>query len=109
MKDILEIAPHRKKSQTSDTSQSKAKSKHKHEYAKCLISEVDSHLHVNSYCVHCGKIKHEWSFEDICDSNGRFRIMSNKEILEKYKDLPVFKLESEWQKFVDLEAVNETY
>lgn len=101
-----DTAVYRKKSGTSDTSQSKAKSNHKHKYKKCLILKPNSSWHLDMYCVYCGKIKHEWFFEEICDSDNHFRLLDDKEILEKYNDLPKFKTDSQWQKFVDIEGTD---
>ena len=96
-----EIAPHRKKSETSDTSQSKAKSKHKHEYAECLVSFGDGYWHKDCYCIICGKLKGYWELETARMPNGHYRLLSQEELLEKYKSRPMFVTEK-WARYVEV-------
>ena len=85
-----EIPKHRKKKKSS-TSKSNTKSKHKHEYVDCLLIE-NSKPYKATYCKICGKIDNVFFLWN----------MSDDEILEKYKNLEQFEVDSIWQKFIQI-------
>lgn len=80
------------------------KSGHKHEYKECLVyvDEVNGYL-LCEYCVKCNKVKGVKlvSTEDEELGNGHLRLMSNKEILKKYKDLPMRRIKNLDSKYLD--------
>jgi hypothetical protein len=79
----------------SSTSQSRAKSKHKHRYQECLL--IDSRRPYRAkYCTICGKIYDVKMFEF---ENGY--IVPNNKILQKYRHLKQFKVDSPSQKYIN--------
>lgn len=88
---------------TSNVSKSKSKSNHKHKYSPCLLHIAHAKTFFiarGTYCSVCGKIGE-------CKTNmvkGEFgyRLPLDEELVEKYKDLPMFELSSYWQKYVDI-------
>lgn len=80
------------------------KSGHKHEYKECLVyvDEVNGYF-LCEYCVKCNKVKGVKlvSTEDEELGNGHLRLMSNKEILKKYKDLPMRRIKNLDSKYLD--------
>lgn len=82
-----ELVPrHRKKS-----NKKVKKSNHKHVYEPCLIM-WDGHLSSGTHCSICGKIGDMKFFEtERCEDRPHVhRMLSQKEILEKYKDLECY-------------------
>lgn len=78
------------------------KSKHKHEYKDCLliVNEYGSRPYFGSYCIHCGKIKDFiLPTEKIEDGS---RMLTDKEVFEKYEHLEKFYVEDLWQKHVSI-------
>lgn len=94
-----EIPKYRKK-RNSSTSASKSKSSHRHEYSPCLLMEK-GRPHRAEYCGICGKINNLQFFECV-PQNGLQRMLQDDEILEKYKDLPKFEVDSIWEKYVPI-------
>ena len=98
-----DIPKHKKKKQSS-TSKSKDKSNHKHEYADCVFIMADyGWPHVGTYCKLCGKIG-DMKIETVSDFRGMRRMMTAKEMLEKYKDLEQFQIKDILQKYVQIEV-----
>ena len=65
------------------------KSNHKHQYQECLI-KWDNHYHAGERCFVCGKIGDLKFFETIPYREGISRLLTQEEILEKYKNLECF-------------------
>lgn len=86
-----EIPKHRKKKKKKRVK----KSNHKHNYSReVLIRRKTKHGNYNynyaKVCSICGKIGEEIYFESKkIDGNNHYRLLSNKEILKKYKNLPI--------------------
>ena len=91
------------KKKQSSVSKSKEKSNHKHIYKDCLIFKNDSNCpHKAKYCEICGKISDLKFYEIERIENGMFRVLDHDEVLEKYKDLEKFCVNSIWDKYVVL-------
>lgn len=88
--------PKYKKKKPSSISKSEYKSKHKHEYveAVCIMPSYYNKEMVNiiSYCKKCGKI---YNFHRPYEKTrmGTYCMFTDEEILEKYKDLKIIKLD----------------
>ena len=66
------------------------KSKHKHIYKDCLIHDANSRMyHKSSYCSICGKIGDFGIIETEKVSGRLSRVLSQDELLERYKDLEI--------------------
>ena len=80
------------------------KSSHKHEYKECLVyvDEVIGYF-LCEYCVKCNKVKEVKlvSTEDEELGSGHLRLLSNKEMLKKYKDLPMRRIKKLDSKYLD--------
>ena len=80
------------------------KSGHKHEYKECLVyvDEVNGYF-LCEYCVKCNKVigVKLISEEDKESGEGHLRLMSNKEILKKYKNLPMRRIKNLDSKYLD--------
>ena len=95
-----------KKKKNSGASKSNKKSKHKHIYEECLFSTKfystleDCILH-GSYCTICGKIsKRGYRLREVVKTGEHStRFMTNEEVLEKYKGLPIIHLDDYFQKY----------
>jgi len=87
------IPRHRKKSK-----KTVKKSNHKHEYVPCLVM-WDKHLSSGTRCYICGKIGGMKFFEsEPCpDRPHVHRMLSQKEIYEKYKHLECYDYKT-WEK-----------
>ena len=109
--------PKHKKKKKSTISKSKEKSKHKHEYTeKCIIKYPTPYLkylngkefsvYVTTYCKHCGKVGDSVSTYTEDYVHDEFlnrpikRRMTDEEILEYYKDLPIFEVDDMFVKYV---------
>lgn len=93
-------------------------SKHKHEHKECLLkikmaikystgeSIVDT-LYLGKYCTICGKIGGLKlpTIRDVFDGVPTYRVMTNDEILEKYKHLETFEIDDVYDKYVTLSNV----
>lgn len=93
-----EIPKHKKKKQSS-VSKIEKKSRHKHVYADCLLICNES-PHKARYCTVCGKIKNiKFSITDPVYRNNYtcYRMLTDAEIYEKYKNLPQFEITNLWQ------------
>lgn len=95
-----EIPKHRKK-KPSSTSKSKEKSKHKYEYVECLLI-CNNRPHYATVCKICGKIDDLHFMETKRMEDGRYRVMHDDEIFEKYKDLEKCYIEDILQKYVPI-------
>jgi hypothetical protein len=68
------------------------KSKHKHTYEECLLLSEDKVCRA-TYCTLCGKIGDRFIFETV-PYNDRFnRMLTDEEIIEKYKHLKSFEVD----------------
>lgn len=80
------------------------KSSHKHEYKECLVyvDEVNGYF-LCEYCVKCNKVKGVTliSEKDKELGEGHLRLMSNKDILKKYKNLPMRRIKNLDSKYLD--------
>ncbi|HHW79629.1 MAG TPA: hypothetical protein GX742_02370 [Acholeplasmataceae bacterium] len=85
----FEIPKYKKRSKKRKAS----KSDHKHDYSiEVLIkrnSRYGERYHYANRCRVCGKTGEEKFFESQKINENYFRVLTQKEILEKYKDLPV--------------------
>jgi hypothetical protein len=76
------------------------KSNHKHEYSKEVLLERNTkygkHYSYALMCNICGKIGKEKYFEFKADDKNPVyrRLLTQKEILGKYKGLPIFKIKN---------------
>lgn len=85
-----EIPKHKKK-----VKKTVKKSKHKHIYKDCLFFERNSNEYKKGeYCEVCGKIGDFKLFEGVRINNRLSRMLSQEEILEKYKDLEIKEVEN---------------
>lgn len=107
--DMEDVGKYLKKKE-SDVSKSERKAKHKHQYKDCLfLLEYfkDDPAAIGEYCELCGKIKNYIFPSRRIEKSGLvFHVMMNKEeILEAYKELPVFVLKEWGQKYVETKEV----
>lgn len=66
------------------------KSNHKHIYKECLFFEISSKRYRRGeYCTVCGKIGDFKILESVKMDNRLSRVLSQDEVLEKYKDLEI--------------------
>lgn len=89
--DSEDIPKYKKKSKKGGTK----KSNHKHEFEDVLLIREfggrSSHV-MGKRCIHCGLIRDKNWFISERTSEGLYRMLSDEEILEKYKDLPCIDL-----------------
>jgi len=100
-----------KKRTASDVSKVKNRSRHKHQYVDVLISVGSSNsLYTGRMCTVCGKIKDLKLTTDRVEINGKiyYRMLTDKKIREKYKDLKEYHINNLLQKYVKLEENNGT-
>lgn len=80
------------------------KSSHKHEYKECLVyvSDINSYF-LCKYCVECNKVGNVTMITEKDEKLGEWYLqpISNKEILKKYKDLPMRRMKSLDSKYLD--------
>lgn len=85
-----EIPKYRKKRKKKNVK----KSDHKHQYIDVLIRRKNKESFWYSHgkvCKVCGRIGEERYFEtEEVEGKGYFRCLTQEELLEKYKDLPIF-------------------
>ena len=98
-----EIPKHIKKKKSS-VSKSKEKSKHKHVYVDCLLVEEDRKPHKASYCKICGKVGDVKFCETDKTDHGTYRMLNEKEVFEKHKDLPQIHIKDIFQKYVPVDV-----
>lgn len=96
-----EIPKHKKKSKN----KGRSRSKHKHNYKPCLChfiwkmpsiktatgyEEHDEYFY-SEYCTECGRLTNQKAFESEPWEGhpGMYRMLTKKEILNKYKDLEI--------------------
>lgn len=96
-----EIPKYRKKK--SSVSSASKKSKHKHIYKDCLLI-MENGPHKAQYCTICGKIGNIEFFETE-KVNGGYRMLTDTEIYNKYKNIIKFEIESVFQKYVVISAI----
>ena len=104
-----EVGRHRKKT-GSNTSKAKEKTKHKHIYDKsCIvIGKVCNrfeYVSIVSYCSICGKISHVIDpNRNVTEriANGKRRMLTKEEILERNRNLEVFDIGDMFAKYVPL-------
>lgn len=100
-----------KKRTASDVSKVKNRSRHKHQYVDVLISVGPSNsLYTGRICTVCGKIKDLKLATDRVEINRKiyYRMLTDKKIREKYKDLKEYHINNLLQKYVKLEENNGT-
>lgn len=92
-----------KKKMDSNKSKTKSKSNHKHEFAFCLVKYPTKNIFTGKsefrickagYCPVCGKVNFGCLTESEKDKNGKYRALSDEEILAKYQNLLMFEIES---------------
>lgn len=84
-----EIPKYRKKKIKSNK-----KASHKHEYKECILKEKNKDFYLlGNYCIICGKIGFT-GYDSIKLEDGRSRLMSTEELLEKYKEYEIIILEN---------------
>lgn len=96
-----EIPKYRKKK--SSVSSASKKSKNKHIYKDCLLI-MENGSHKAQYCTICGKIGNIEFFETE-KVNGGYRMLTDTEIYNKYKNIIKFEIESVFQKYVVIPAI----
>ena len=96
-----EIPKYRKKK--SSVSSASKKSKHKHIYKDCLLI-MENGPHKAQYCTIWGKIGNIEFFETE-KVNGGYRMLTDTEIYNKYKDIIRFEIESIFQKYVVIPVI----
>lgn len=80
-----EIPKYKKKS-----NKTVSKSKHKHEYIGCLLHELKTNrYYLSSYCKYCGKVGRSISLESEKTHNNWRILLSQEELLNKYKHLEI--------------------
>lgn len=97
-----EIPKYRKKRPS--VSSAGKKSKHKHLYKECLLIAENS-PHKAKYCIVCGKIGNI-EFLESEKVNGGYRILTDDEIYDKYKNIERFEIESIFQKNVVIPVIS---
>lgn len=84
-----EIPKYKKKS-----NKTTKKSNHRHDYIDCLLLDKSSnHYHASQYCSICGKIGETKFLESEETPEGYHHILSDSEIVEKYKDYEIKEVE----------------
>ena len=96
-----EIPKYRKKK--SSVSSASKKSKHKHINKDCLLI-MENGPHKAQYCTICCKIGNIEFFETE-KVNGGYRMLTDTEIYNKYKNIIKFEIESVFQKYVVIPAI----
>lgn len=99
-----------KKRTDSNVSKANRKAKHKHTNIKCLfyiksrdmVGRPYERYCPASYCNICGKVKNVWFFETKKVEDGYYKSLSNKEILEKYKDLDIIEVSDLFIKYIPI-------
>ena len=80
------------------------KSGHKHEYKECLVyvNDINSYF-LCEYCIECNKVKEVTMITENDEELGEWHLrpMSNKEILKKYKNLPIRRMNNLDSKYLD--------
>lgn len=92
-----EVGKYRKKKKKKTTK----KADHKHVGTMILIHDTASkygHICRGEYCEICGKILNTWYFETKKSENGWHTMMTQEEVLEKYKHLEI----------VDVHGIHDT-
>ena len=111
---IDEVGKYHPKKQ-SNTSKSNKKSKHKHIYKECLFETPifdNLKLSIGTYCIICGRVHYCKSptikyYDEKLERNV-IRMLNNDEILEQNPDLPKFRLDDIFQKYITLsENINK--
>ena len=97
-----EIPKYRKKK--SSVSSASKKSKHKHIYKDCLLI-MENGPHKAQYCTICGKIGNIEFFETE-KVNGGYRMLTDDEIYDKYKNIEKIEIESIFQKSVAIPVIS---
>lgn len=102
--DNQEVAKYRKKKNNS--SKSDKKSTHKHDYQDCIVTyqynfSAKHYARKDKYCVICGKINEHLSITsgDVDSWFGGYK----DDMVAKYPELPVFKLENSADNYVKLQ------
>ncbi len=101
-----EIPKYRKKKPS--VSSSSKKSKHKHTYRDCLLIS-ENRPHKAEYCAICGKIGNIELFETEKVDTGygkSYRMLTDTEIYDKYKNIVKFEIESVFQKYVVIPVIS---
>lgn len=95
-----EIPKYKKKS----SKKGQPRAKHKHIYKDCLLMKEDGSVSKASVCSICGKVDDVKIFESVVSEEHPkcYRMLSNKEILEKYKGLEIIKVSDMFVKKVDI-------
>ncbi|MGN0623189.1 MAG: hypothetical protein ACI4JA_04470 [Oscillospiraceae bacterium] len=86
----------------SSKSKSANKSDHKHQYEDCLLVDEENHPHKAQYCKICGKINNMIFFENERIDERLYRMLTDNEVFQKYKDLEQFQVKSMWDKYVTI-------
>lgn len=84
----------------SHRSKASAKSKHKHIYEECLLETSEKEYYRATRCKVCGKIGEVHFFEAERDEKlNAARLIPRSEVKGMYLDLPVYYVDSIWDKF----------
>lgn len=100
MNNYDEIPKYRKKKLSKSKSANKLD--HKHQYEGCLLVDEENRPHKAEYCQICGKINNVKVFETERLDSGHFRMLTDEEIFQKYKDLKLFQVKDMWDKYVSI-------
>ena len=101
-----EIQKYRKKKPS--VSSTSKKSKHKHMYRDCLLV-AENRPHKAQYCTICGKIGNIEFFETEKVDTGygkAYRMLTDTEIYDKYKNIVKFEIEFVFQKYVIIPIIS---
>ncbi len=104
MDDYNDEIPKYRKKRPSVSSAGK-KSKHKHIYKECLLI-AENNPHKAKYCTICGKIG-DMEFFESEKVNGGYRMLTDVEVYDKYKNMERFEIESIFQKYVVIPVVSD--
>jgi len=80
-----------KKKKGSSVSRAEEKVTHKHDYGECIIMSVKPFL--ARYCRTCGKVR-DIQYFPMEKKAGRICCLSDKQVLEKAKGLPLFRVDN---------------
>ena len=79
---------------------------HKHTYDnKCLLHDINMDTYfLSSYCIICGKIGIISKDSELVEGHKWYRMLSDEELLEKYKDLEIIDVDIFKDKFINREG-----
>lgn len=79
---------------------------HEHNYVKCLLHDTTMDTYyLSSYCTICGKIRGLAKDSDLIENeeNECYRMLTDEELLDEYKDLKIFDFDILKDKYINKE------